>query len=108
MSEQDHPLGDEVEKALAEAFYEFRDKLRKIYDKCSEQQLLEFAGDTTDCTALNVVTSLSVIERQAAYMEVIYRSSFRRAKEVMDATGATGYCVFHDCDWEKCANEHDD
>ena len=107
MSEEKHPLGDEAEEALAEAFYEFREKLKKIYDKCSDQQLLEFAGDTSDCNALNLIKSLSLIERQSAYMEVIYRSSFRRAKEVMDA-GATGYCVFHDCDWEKCANEHDD
>lgn len=105
MSDEQHPLGEEAENALAEAFYEYREKLEKIFKPLSDEQLMKFAGQNT---GEKVSDSLANIEQHSARMEVIYRETFRRAEKVMDETGATVYCVVHDSDARECSDKHDD
>lgn len=107
MSEKEHPLGEEAEEELGQAFLDYREKLKLIYDKFSDEKLLDFAEPLT-LEVSSASSSRVPFQRYVAYNEVSMRRMSRRADEVMKRTGGSAYCVFHDCDVRECAHLHND
>lgn len=103
--EERHPvLTEEMEEALGLAWQAYRESIEKILDTLSDEQLEAFHGPEP----LSIVEAYKTrrpVERTTAYMRLMYRRMFARAKPLMDA-GAKAICVMHNCDLNDCYETH--
>lgn len=97
-------LSEESMEALDEAAWTYIEAVRKIIEKHTDAELLEFAEEK-----VSYRIDFNAYAKRSAYFEWIIRQSLEKAKPVMDAPGFSGvYCIAHSGDMKDCRDQHDD
>lgn len=98
-------LSEESMLALDEAAWTYMEAVKKILEKHSDTELLEYAGVNPERDS----KMFDKFVKFQAKLEVMYRDLYKRAKPTLDRPDFSGaFCVFHDCDAKDCRDKHDD
>jgi hypothetical protein len=97
------PEGEDVNENLGRAYMIYQERITKLLEPFSDDQLKAFAGEVEKGATRK---ALDTLPRAAALTILMYRDLARRAKPIHDAGGR--YCTTHDSDTRKCAYLHED
>lgn len=100
-------LGEDASEEIAQAFFDYKEKLKEILSKFSNTELHQYCGVVTREEISEAFQARHLVPRMVAQSEIYYRGISAKASKVLDA-GAKSYCVVHDQDGALCAKEHDD
>lgn len=101
-------LGEDVAEEIAQAFFDYKQKLESILSRFSDEKLTAYAGPVDREKIAEAYGARHLVPRMVADATVKFRRLDVRAGEVMRETGCKAYCVTHDCDWSQCACGRDD
>jgi len=102
-------LEHDVMEQLAEAFIEYQDRIKTIFEEQSDEQLLAFVGTIPpdDDRFVGAYERYDEDLRVAAMHVYNMRVVCRLADEALKRSDSTGvFCVYHRCDMKDCVEYH--
>lgn len=96
-------LSEDTEEAIAQAFFDYKEKLKEIFKPFDDETLLAFSGKISNEEIDQSSQARHLVPRMTAFMEVRYRQISKEADKVFKADpNVKMVCGLHMQDTSKC------